>query len=213
MNFKMLMLSLLILLLVVPTFTQEREKKAGPPDFKKDVAIATKAFDAGDYSTCLKHLTRASSAVMELRRARLLAVFPVLADFEVKDNTDYKQVRNNKFAAGMAGFTGAMGNIIERTYQEKGGNKRLKITLHLDSPMASTFGSMLGMMGGGKDAEVITYTNAKALLKKERNAYGLQAILLRLHMLDAKGTNFTDEELLKVFSQDLIDKIIAVLSK
>jgi len=71
----------------------------------------------------------------------------------------------------------------------------------------------LGVMGG-KNSEVINYNNnIKAQLKKEGTGYLLQLVLLGKHFLEARGVNFGDDELLKAFSQAVIDAIIAALSK
>ncbi len=143
MKFKLCILTLLVVVMVIPLNTQERAKKAVPPDFKKDTAAATKAFDAGELSKCLHHLKRASMAVVGLRRGNVLAALPVLsADFKVKDSKDYQEAMNNPFASTLGGIMN-LANIIERTYTQTGGNKRLKVTLHLDSGMAKTFGAML----------------------------------------------------------------------
>ena len=90
MKFKLFILALLMVVMVIPLNTQERAKKAVPPDFKADTAAAAKAYDAGEYSKCLHHLKRASMAVIGLRRAKVLAALPNLgADFKVKDSKDY----------------------------------------------------------------------------------------------------------------------------
>lgn len=212
MKFKLFILTLLVAVMVIPINTQERAKKTAPPDFKKDTAAATKAFDAGEYSKCLHHLSRATMAVTEIRRAKVLAAFPVLpADFKVKDDKGYKEAMNNPFASKMAGFMN-LSNMIDRTYTQTGG-KRLEVTLHLDSAAAKAFGTMLGMMRE-KNSEVINYAGGiQALLKKVGNGFTLQLVLLGQHFLEAKGVRFSDEELLKVFSQAVIDALIAALSK
>ena len=199
---------LMATILVAPTLTQQREKKKGPPDFHKEVAAATQAFDAKKYGACLAHLKQAEIAVTMLRRTLVLEVFPKLTDdYKVKDNKGYEDALNNPFASfipmNLAG-------VIERTYRS--GDKRLKITLTLDSPMAKTFGAMLGMMRD-KNTEIVTYQGTKALLKKNGGGFELTMVLGNAHSLVAETTNISDEELLKIISQEQIDRIQKALAE
>ncbi|MBN2490899.1 MAG: hypothetical protein JXQ29_08625 [Planctomycetes bacterium] len=195
---------LLLAVLVGPIFTQQREKKAGPPDFKKEIEAATKAFDAGKLGACANHLKRASTAVTMLRRQRVLEAYPSLGDaFKVKDDRNFEEALDNPMAAAFALNLGA---TIQRTYTA--GDKRLELTVTLDSPLAKTFAAMMGMMAADSDAEAISYRQGKAILKKEGdNQYELTLVLGNAHSLVANARGMMDEELLKIVSQEAIDRI------
>jgi len=203
MKYRVLIPLMFVLLIVAPTITQQREKKKGPPEFKPEIEAALKAFDAKKYGACAAHLKRANLALTVLRRDMVLAAFPDLGpDFKIKDEKQHEEVLDNPMAAMMPAM---LAGTIERTYTS--GNRRLNVKLMLDSPMAKTFVGMLGMMRD-KDTEVITYNGSKATLKtRGSNRYEFKMILNNAHYMEADSRGLSDDELLKIFSQEAIDKI------
>jgi len=201
---------LMVAFLVVPTITQEREKKAGPPDFAKEVAAATKAFGAGKYTACTHHLQRATLAVVLLRRDRVLKAFPSLgAGFTVEDNRSHEDVLNNPM---IAYIPVNLAGVIERTYTK--GEQRLQLNVTLDSPLAKTFSAMMGFVPQTDENEFITYKQGKALLKKDGDdSYELTLVLRGVHSVQANARGFSDQALLKILSQEAVDRIDKALAE
>jgi hypothetical protein len=204
MKYRLLIPLMFVLLIVAPTITQQREKKKGPPQFKPEIEAAMKAFDAKNYGACSAHLNRASIALTTIRRNLVLAAFPDLGpEFKIKDNKQHEEMLNNP----MAGLMPAMlAGSIERTYTA--GSRRLNVKLMLDSPMAKTFIGMFGILMRDKNTEIITYNTNKAALKSRgSNRYELKMVLNNAHYLEVDSRGFSDDELLKVFCQEAVDRI------
>lgn len=206
-NWKITISAVAIVAAAAIAVAQQREKKKGPPDFKAEVAAASSAFDAKKFGACSKHMRRAMTAVIMLRRQQVLAAFPEMgADWKVKESRGYEEALTNPM---MSIIPVNLAGTIERSYTS--GNKRIKVTLTMDSPLAKTFGAMVGMMRG-PDTEVITYTGNKALLKKQGSSgLELTMVLAGAHSLVANCRNVSDDELLKMFSQENLDRIGAAL--
>ena len=195
---------LLVAFLVAPTITQQREKKAGPPDFAKEVEAATKAYGAGKYTACTHHLQRATMAVVLLRRDRVLKAFPSLgAAFTVEDDRNQEEALNNPLITYLPVN---LAGVIERTYTK--GEQRLQLNVTLDSPLAKTFTAMMGMFPQGDGNEMITYKQGKALLKKDGDdGYELTLVLRGVHSVVANARGFSADALLKILSQEAMDRI------
>ncbi len=180
----------------------------GAEDFKAVIQNAVRAWDAGNYGAASEELRKATAIVAEKRSDSLRASLPDAPEgWEIKP--ERKVNAQNPFAAAMGGV---VGSVIQRSYNQTGGNGRIEVTLTADSPMVG----MLGMAFTNPamldaNSELIEYEAHKAILKKAGGRLELQVLISGKHVLDTK-LNLGDEDFLfSVFDQAAIDRVAAAL--
>jgi len=98
--------------------------------------------------------------------------------------------------------------MIERRYKGESGTLSCQVTA--DSPMIQMFGMWVknpAMLGEG--AELVKYGEYDAVLRKESDRRSLQ-IVIGTSMVEAKG-RVSDEFLLRMFDQKVVDRLAVVL--
>lgn len=188
-----------------PAPVQERAKKKEAKDFPGLLISARAAWDAGQYGKASAALTEASKLVRKKHRAGLLeAMSAAPAGWKFVPS---KQDDSAMMILGMANLP------IEGRF-EGPAKERLDLSLMVNSPMvqmmsmAFTNPAMLG-----KDAEVITYGKHKAVLKKNGNDRYELTILIGGDLLQAKSRNMTDDAVLAICNQAMVNKLEAALGK
>ncbi len=187
-----------------PYAPQERTKKKEAKDFPALLASANAAWEAGNYGKASADLKAASSLVGAKHREALLAAFPA-----APENWKFTPTKQNDAAGMMMGMTGM---VIEGKY-EGPERERVKLTMSVDSPMVQMMSmafSNPALLGDG--AEVIKYGKYQGLLKKNGNDRYELSILIGDDMLQADARGMTDDALLVLCNQAMVDKMAAALT-
>ncbi len=182
-----------------PALTQERMKKKEAKDFPALMTTATNAWTAGEYTKASKALEGALKLVSAKRRAAVLATFPA-----APDQWTFKPAEANEAEAQM--MIGITGLNVEGHYTGPA-NERVTVTAMIDSPMVQMMSMMFSNPAMlGDDAEVIKYGQHKALLQKNGPTNFELTILVGDDLLKADCSNLSDDDLLKMMSQAVVDK-------
>lgn len=174
-------------------------------DFPALIAGAKTAWDAAEYGKASTALNEASKMVTAKYRGSLLAAFPA-----APEGWTFRADKQDDAAMMMMGLTGLS---IERRYSSPE-NESCTLTLMVNSPMIQ----MMTMAFAnpallGDDVEVIKYGKHQAILKKKSSErYELQ-ILIGDDLLQAASKKMSDDALLSLCSQAMVDKLEAVLAK
>ena len=187
-----------------PAAPQERTKKKEAKDFPALLASASAAWEGGHYSKASADLKAASSLVAEKQREALLAAFPA-----APEGWKFTPTKQNDAAGMMFGMTGLM---IEGKY-EGTQKERVTLTMNVDSPMVQAMSmafSNPALFGDG--AEVIKYGKYQGLLKKNGNDRHELSILIGDDLIKAESRGMTDDALLVLCSQAMVDKMAAALT-
>lgn len=187
-----------------PAAPQERTKKKEAKDFPALLASASAAWEGGHYSKASADLKAASSLVAEKQREALLAAFPA-----APEGWKFTPTKQNDAAGMMFGMTGLM---IEGKY-EGTQKERVTLTMNVDSPMVQMMSmafSNPALLGDG--AEVIKYGKHQGLLKKNSNDRYELSILIGDDLIKAESRGMTDDALLVLCSQAMVDKMAAALT-
>ncbi len=189
---------------------QERVKKKGPPKFADEAKAAIAAFEHQKLAKAYEHWKRAGTGLTMARRAKLREAFPPAGDATVKDDMQFEKGFNNPMVLGMLGAT--MGNILKRTYRWEG-NKQIKVEAHLDSPLGKNWQAMIKMSAANDpNSEMIQYQGGLgAVLKKRGNGAELQMNIAGA-MFTIRSTNANDEELLKFWSDEAVQRVNGALT-
>ena len=205
-------------LLLVAT-PQERTKKKGPEDFAKTIERAKASWQAENYGACMKDLQACTNLVVQKRREAIRAAMPAApAGWTIQEETSMEDPASNPMFAAM---TASIGSVVERTYEQSGGEGRLDVSVMADSPMVQ----MLSMMFAnpslvGPEAETVGYGAHKGLLNKEDGSLNLQVLIAATHVIEVKlqipgGMKVDAAEglLFGLIDQAAVDKLAAVLTR
>ena len=205
-------------LLFVAT-AQERTKKKTPPDFLKTIEKAKKSWEAESYGACLKDLQICTNLVTKKRTAKTRAALPAAPEgWKIRPEKDPAEQADNPMLAAM---TASVGNIVERTYMQDGGNGRIEVSVMADSPMVQMLSVMFANpAAAGPKAEKIGYGDHEGMLTPQGGYLGLQILNADAHVADIKlhppqGMEPTAAEdlLFAVFDQAAVDRLAAALTK
>lgn len=183
---------------------QERQKKVEAKDFPSLLTGAKAAWEAGHFGKASAALKEATSLVATKHREVIVAAFP-----SAPEGWAFKPSKPNDAAGMMMGFAGM---AIEGKYTGPEGSN-VKVNLSVDSPMIQMMSmafSNPALLGDG--AEVITYGKYKALLKKSgRDGFEL-SILIGDDLFQANSHRVSDDDLLALCNQAMVDKLAAALA-
>ena len=183
---------------------QERTKKVEAKNFPTLVITANAAWEAGQFGTAAKALQDALTLVNAKRREVCLKAFPPAPEgWEFKPNDPDKA--ENAMFGGMVGIT------VEGNYRGPD-DQRLSLTATIDSPMVQMMAMMINnpAMLGDK-GEIIKYGKHTAVLqKKGATGYDL-SILIGDDIVVADAGRMTDDALLGIMSQAVVDGFEAAL--
>lgn len=185
---------------------QERAKKKEVKDFPAVLTEARSAWESESFGACSQALAEASKLLAVKRRASILAAFPAPGE-----GWTFKADEVDAAAAAM--MSGFAGTVIEGNYR---GPERARLGLQamVDSPMVQMMSMMIAnpaMMG--EDAELITYGKYKAVLQKNSRLSFELTIVVGDDVIKADSNGITDDELLKIMSQETVDKLAAAMAR
>ena len=187
-----------------PAATQERVKKKEAKDFPALLASAKTAWDAGHYGKASAELKEATSLVSAKHREVIIAAFPAPSE-----GWKFTPAKQDEAAGMMMGFAGM---AIEARYDGPA-QERVNMTLSVDSPMVQMMSMAFAnpaLLGDG--AEVIKYGKYQGLLKKNGTDRFELSILIGGDLLQANARKMTDDALLGLCSQTMVDKLAAALT-
>ena len=116
-------------------------------------------------------------------------------------------------AAASAFMSGMTGTMVEATYKGPSG-ARITLQAMVDSPLVQMMSMMLAnpkMMG--EDAELIMYGDHKAILQKNGDKRYELTIIIGDDLIKADGRGVTDDELLVMVSQTVVDQLRAAMDR
>ncbi|MEM6675502.1 MAG: hypothetical protein AAF726_21815 [Planctomycetota bacterium] len=185
---------------------QERVQKAGPDDFPSLLTQASEAWTAERYGACDESLKSALRLVGKKRREAILAAFPAATEGWTRKDAKADE-------AAMAMLAGLAGSVVEADYRGPEG-RNLEVKAMVDSPMVQMMAMQLSNPAMlGDDAELIKYGQHRALLRKNSgNRYELM-ILVDDDIIQANSRSMSDDELLGVMSQSVVDGLAAAMAK
>ena len=144
--------------------------------------------------------------VAKERRATILAAFP-----PAQEGWTLKPKKVDEAAAAM--FSGIAGTTVEVDYNGPS-NERVGFQAMVDSPMVQ----MMSMMFAnpkvlGDDAELIMYGDHKAVLKKNgKDRYEL-SIVVGDDVIQVNSRGMSDDALLGMVSQKVVDDLAAAMAR
>lgn len=204
-------LALLLIGSVLIAAPQKRAAQKEALDFPSLLSGASASWQAGKYGTCLSQLQEATKLVNIKRTEVILAALPAAPEgWQAEPDRAVEDLKQNPFAASMMS---AIGNVIQRTYKQDSGRGRVQVTVTADSPLVSMFQMWLtnpAMLEKG--AELIEYNEHKAVLKPQSGGFNLQILIAGKHICEVQASTLSDEELFRMFSQEIVDRLAGALS-
>jgi hypothetical protein len=190
---------------------QKRTKPKGPEDVPALLEAAGEAWKGERFGECIQSLQSAMGLVSAKRAEALLAALPPApAGWEVEpDSSD--DARTNPFAAAVAS---AVGNVVQRSYRQTSGEGHADVTLTADSPLVGMFQMWItnpALLDA--DSELIEYDAHKAVLRKQGDGLDLQILIGGKHVCEVQAGGMSEEQLFKLFDQDVVNRLAAVLAR
>ncbi|QDV09759.1 hypothetical protein Poly30_53190 [Planctomycetes bacterium Poly30] len=186
-----------------PAAAQERVAKKEAKDFPALLTSARAAWDAGQYGKASAELKEASKLVAMKQREGILAAFPAAPEGWTFTPSEVEE--------GAVMLMGMTGLTVEGRYQGPS-NEHASMTVMVDSPMVQMMSMMFANPAMlGDDAEVIKYGKHQAILQKNGDKrYDLQ-LLIGNDFIQVESREMTDEALLGLCNQAMVDKLEAAM--
>lgn len=187
---------------------QVRTKKTPPAkqSFVDKIHAAKAAFEAGNFGLALKLSEEATQIARARLREKVLAIMPEIAGMKMR-----KPKAQNANTAALLGL-GSAAVPLQTSYTGKG-RKSGQITVYLGGPVMRVQKSALQFAKMDPKIEEIKYNAHSALLKKISDTRWELTIFLAKSDYGAqiRMNGFSDEEVLKVFSQAWVDMLAKTL--
>ncbi len=183
---------------------QERTKKVEAKDFPALIETARTSWDAKSFGGAAKALQDALTLVNAKRREVCMKAFP-----KAPEGWTFKP--NDPDKAENAMFGGMVGIMVEGNYKGPEG-ERLNVKTTIDSPMIQMMSMMITNPALlGDDGEVIKYGKHSGVLQKKGTQGYELSILIGDDIVQADANGLSDEALLKIMSQAVVDGFEAAL--
>ncbi len=198
----------LVLIFPLGAFAQQRAVQQKVLTFPEAIEEAKKQADGDKIGAAISAMQAGIRDLQKKQRVAILEALPKPAGWEFKDQTPDDS--NEAIASGMS----AMGQTISREYTK--GDQHIQIEVSANSPMIQMLSMLFSnpAMIQAQKGEAITYGTNKAILTKQDNGgIELQILMNDTHLIKVTSRGISEDDLLKIIDQSMIDRLDKPLGK
>lgn len=189
-----------------PALQERTKKKQQAKTFPVHLTEAKAAWDGGRLGDATASLQDALKLINKARHKAVLEAFPNLGE-----TWKFEASKYDEGAAAM--MLGVAGFNVEGNYRGEG-KKRISVTATMDSPMVQMMAPMMANPAFlGDDAEIIKYGDKKALLQKTGDTSWDLTIVLDENVVQANARGMSDDDLLGIFNQSVVDGFASAMGR
>ncbi len=198
----------LVLLSPLGALAQQRAAQPKVLTFADSVDEAKKQVSSDKLGAAISAMQAGIRDLQKKQRAEILEALPKPEGWEIKDQkTDDA---DEAIATGIS----ALGQTVSRDYDK--GDQHIQIEVSANSPMVQMISMLLSnpAMIQAQKGEAITYGTSKAMLtKQDGGGIELQILMNDVHLIKVTSRGISEDDLLKIIDQAMIDRLDKPLGK